>query len=134
MIQENKAFNVQQEYELDVSSVYERDKQLKQLKHQIKEKQGFLLEKRKTLDQARGQNKFLKDVQQDYQKYFQYIVDEKKKQTEAFSKLNEYLDRIIVNGKLTEEEVEKSKQDQKKIVKELNSIKRGLSDIMKESE
>jgi len=134
MIQENKAFNLQQEYEVDVSSVYERDKQLKQLEQQIKEKQGFLLEKRKTLDQARGQNKFLKDVQQDYQKYFQYIVDEKRKQTEAFSKLNEYLDRIIVNGKLTEEEVEKSKQDQKKIVKELDSIKQGLSDIMKESE
>jgi hypothetical protein len=134
MIQENKAFNLQQEYEVDVSSVYERDKQLKQLEQQIKEKQGFLLEKRKTLDQAKGKNKFLKDVQQDYQKYFQYIVDEKKKQTEAFSKLNEYLDRIIVNGKLTEEEVEKSKQDQKKIVKELDSIKQGLSDIMKEPE
>jgi len=126
-------FNIKEEYELDVSTIYEREKQLANLEEQIKQKRGFLLDKRKTLGQAKEQNKFLKDVQQDYQKYYQYIVDEKQRQTEAFTKLNEHLDRIIVSGQLTEKEVTESKKDQKTILKELDGIKRGLKNIMEES-
>ena len=126
-------FNIKEEYELDVSTIYEREKQLANLEEQIKQKRGFLLDKRKTLGQAKEQNKFLKDVQQDYQKYYQYIVDEKQKQKEAFTKLNEHLDRIIVSGELTEKEMAESKKDQKTILKELDGIKRGLNNIMEES-
>lgn len=126
-------FNIKEEYELDVSTIYEREKQLANLEEQIKQKRGFLLDKRKTLGQAKEQNKFLKDVQQDYQKYYQYIVDEKQKQKEAFTKLNEHLDRIIVSGELTEKEVAESKKDQKTILRELDGIKRGLKNIMEES-
>lgn len=126
-------FNIKEEYELDVSTIYEREKQLANLEEQIKQKRDFLLDKRKTLGQAKEQNKFLKDVQQDYQKYYQYIVDEKQRQTEAFTKLNEHLDRIIVSGELTEKEVTESKKDQKTILKELDGIKRGLKNIMEES-
>jgi predicted esterase YcpF (UPF0227 family) len=129
----NSKFNIKEEYELDVSTIYEREKQLTNLEEQIKQKRDFLLDKRKTLVQAKEQNKFLKDVQQDYQKYYQYIVDEKQRQTEAFTKLNEHLDRIIVSGQLTEKEVEQSKKDQKTILKELDGIKRGLNNIMEES-
>jgi predicted esterase YcpF (UPF0227 family) len=129
----NSKFNIKEEYELDVSTIYEREKQLANLEEQIKQKRSFLLDKRKTLVQAKEQNKFLKDVQQDYQKYYQYIVDEKQRQTEAFTKLNEHLDRIIVSGQLTEKEVEQSKKDQKTILKELDGIKRGLNNIMEES-
>ena len=125
-------FNIKEEYELDVSTIYEREKQLANLEEQIKQKRGFLLDKRKTLDQAKEQNKFLKDVQQDYQKYYQYIVDEKQKQAEAFTKLNEHLDRIIVSGQLTEKEVTESKKDQKTILRELDGIKRGMKNIMEE--
>jgi predicted esterase YcpF (UPF0227 family) len=129
----NNTFNIKEEYELDVSTIYEREKQLANLEEQIKQKRGFLLDKRKTLGQAKEQNKFLKDVQQDYQKYYQYIVDEKQKQKEAFTKLNEHLDRIIVSGELTEKEMAESKKDQKTILKELDGIKRGLNNIMEES-
>jgi predicted esterase YcpF (UPF0227 family) len=129
----NSKFNIKEEYELDVSTIYEREKQLANLEEQIKQKRDFLLDKRKTLVQAKEQNKFLKDVQQDYQKYYQYIVDEKQRQTEAFTKLNKHLDRIIVSGQLTEKEVAESKKDQKTILKELDGIKRGLNNIMEES-
>ena len=129
----NSKFNIKEEYELDVSTIYEREKQLTNLEEQIKQKRDFLLDKRKTLVQAKEQNKFLKDVQQDYQKYYQYIVDEKQRQTEAFTKLNEHLDRIIVSGQLTEKEVAESKKDQKTILKELDGIKRGLNNIIEES-
>ena len=129
----NSKFNIKEEYELDVSTIYEREKQLANLEEQIKQKRDFLLDKRKTLVQAKEQNKFLKDVQQDYQKYYQHIVNEKQRQTEAFTKLNEHLDRIIVSGQLTEKEVAESKKDQKTILKELDGIKRGLNNIMEES-
>jgi len=129
----NSKFNIKEEYELDVSTIYEREKQLANLEEQIKQKREFLLDKRKILVQAKEQNKFLKDVQQDYQKYYQYIVDEKQRQTEAFTKLNEHLDRIIVSGQLTEKEVAQSKKDQKTILKELDGIKRGLNNIIEES-
>jgi len=124
--------------EYDVEYVYElsladRDFYLEQIESQIKAKKEFLLSKKKILNETLEENKFLENVKKDYNKYFQYVVEDKKKQQEAMKTLSNYLDNLIVSGKLTEKDIKQSKKDQQAILKEIDKIKASLDEILANS-
>lgn len=113
-----------------VNSLFERDQQLLHMEEMIKQKKEFLMKRHQYLQKALKQNKFLETVKNDYSKYYNYIAEEKRRQIAALETLNNYIQRLNETNEISRYNIEDSKVEQKKIINEISSIKKGLSKIM----
>ena len=121
------------QYQLPIkTTLANHDKYLLQIEGQIAEKRKWLLNKRKILKKTVKENRFLEGVKDDYEKYHQFIVNQKESQIKAMSLLNNYIGDIIVSGKLTEKDIKASKSEQQEILSQIDKIKNDLDEIMKE--
>jgi hypothetical protein len=93
----------------------------------------MLLKKQKKLQRIAKQNAFLENIKNDYLKYNNYIVKQKQDQLVALQLLNNYIGDLSKSGQLSKHNMNDAKIEQKNIIKELNSIKKGLDKIMNDS-
>jgi hypothetical protein len=117
-------------YELKMN-VADRDNYLDQIEQQIKMKRQLLLEKRKYLEENVKENHFLENVRNDYKKYNDFILKQKQDQIKSMQFLNQYIDDLMVSGKLTEHDIVNSKKEKQEIMSELDKIKKDLDGLMK---
>ena len=96
----------------------------------IEQKRNMLLEKQRYLKKAAKQNQFLEVVKNDYAKYYNYIAQQKREQIEAFELLNKYIEDLNATNKLSKYNMEDAKTEQQKILNEIVTIKKGLNQLM----
>ena len=111
----------------------ERDQCIYNIENQIRSKINLLLGKRKHLENISKENRFLKGVRNDYDKYNRFIVNEKEEQLKALAILQKYIEDIIVSGKLTDEDIKQSKREQREILKEIKHVKNNLDQLLEKS-
>jgi DNA repair exonuclease SbcCD ATPase subunit len=111
-----------------------RDQQLLQIENLIDAKRKMLIDKQKNFKNLTKQNEFLNEVKQDYNKYYGYIVKQKEDQMSALTMLNSYIKDLTISGNLSKNNIEDAKNEQQKILTEINSIKKGIDDIIKETD
>ncbi len=107
-----------------------RDNQLLQIENLIDAKRKMLLDKQKKFKNITKQNEFLSEVKQDYSKYYGYIVKQKQDQMSALNLLNNYIKDLTDSGKLSKNNIDDAKNEQEKILTEINSIKKGIDEII----
>ena len=107
-----------------------RDQQLLQIENLIDAKRKMLIDKQKKFKNLTKQNEFLNEVKQDYNKYYGYIVKQKEDQMSALTMLNGYIKDLTVSGTLSKNNIEDAKNEQNKILTEINSIKKELDNII----
>ena len=107
-----------------------RDQQLLQIENLIDAKRKMLIDKQKKFKNLTKQNEFLNEVKQDYNKYYGYIVKQKEDQMSALTMLNGYIKDLTTSGTLSKNNIEDAKNEQEKILTEINSIKKGIDDII----
>ena len=73
-----------------------RDHDIIRLDELIRQKEEMLLNKKDELRMISHDNCFLVGVQNDYNKYYNYISGEKQKQIEALTFLNDYINIHVV--------------------------------------
>ena len=110
-----------------------RDQQLLQIENLIDAKRKMLIDKQKKFKNLTKENEFLNEVKQDYNKYYGYIVKQKEDQMSALTMLNGYIKDLTVSGTLSKNNVQDAKNEQQKILTEINSIKKGIDEIIKET-
>jgi len=108
----------------------ERDLYLVHIDTLMDEKRKMLLEKQKTLQQTAKENEYLEMVRNDYRKYYNHIVKQKEDQINAMNYLKQYIDEIIVDGKLTDTDLENAKMEQDELIQEMDNIKGKLDEII----
>jgi hypothetical protein len=108
----------------------ENDDKLIQIQYLIEAKRDFLINKQKELKKTVKQNEFLNSVKEDYDKYNSYIIQQKNDQIRSLQLLNQYIDDLNVSGSLSKNNLKDSKHEQKKILKEIGSIRKGLDEII----
>jgi hypothetical protein len=108
----------------------ERDLYLVHIDTLMDEKRKMLLEKQKTLQQTAKENEYLEMVRNDYRKYYNHIVKQKEDQINAMNYLKQYIDEIIVDGKLTDTDLENAKMEQDELIQEMGNIKSKLDEII----
>jgi hypothetical protein len=108
----------------------ERDLYLVHIDTIMDEKRKMLLEKQKTLQQTAKENEYLEMVRNDYRKYYNHIVKQKEDQINAMNYLKQYIDEIMVNGKLTDVDLENAKMEQDELIQEMDNIKGKLDEII----
>jgi hypothetical protein len=108
----------------------ERDLQLLHIEEEIKNKKKLLIKKKKELDKKKKTNLFLQDVQEDYTKYYNHIVEEKQNQLGAMKLLKEYIDDLVKTDHLMSHQLKSAKHDQKQILGEIEKLKTELDEII----
>jgi hypothetical protein len=108
----------------------ERDNYLSKIEQEIKSKKDLLMEKRKYLKKISGDNRFLTGVNHDYQTYYDFIKKQKEDQLKTLSFLNDYIHDMMMNTKLTEQDIAESNKEQQNIIKEIKNIKKSLEEII----
>lgn len=112
-------------------NVADRDNYLNQIEQQIQMKRRLLLEKRKYLEENVKENHFLENVRNDYKKYHDFILKQKQDQVKSMQFLNQYIDDLMVSGKLTEQDIVNSKREKQEIRSEVDKIKKDLDGLIK---
>ena len=111
-----------------------KDQKLLQIENLIDAKRKMLIDKQKKFKNLTKENEFLNEVKQDYNKYYGYIVKQKEDQMSALTMLNGYIKDLTISGTLSKNNIEDAKNEQQKILTEINSIKKGIDDIIKETD
>jgi hypothetical protein len=111
-------------------TLVERDLYLVHIDKLMEEKRKMLLEKQKTLQQTAKENEYLEMVRNDYRKYYNHIVKQKEDQINAMNYLKQYIDEIMVDGKLTDTDLENAKMEQDELIQEMGNIKSKLDEII----
>ena len=109
----------------------ERDLYLLQIETEINNKKKLLLKKKKDLDKKQQLNHFLNGVTKDYQKYYNYILNEKQQQYNMLMMLKEYLNDLIQTENLVDEQRRTAKHDHRIIIKEIDKVKGELDELIK---
>ena len=110
-------------------SLAKRDLHLVQIDKEIQNKRQFLLDKHKENERLAQENEYLQLIRNDYAHYYDHIVREKETQISSMRFLNDYIDKIVEEGELTDEDLERSRSEQRKILDEIDDIKSGLDTI-----
>jgi len=114
--------------------IREQDNRFIQIQELIEAKKQFLFNKQKKLKHITKQNKFLEVVKNDYNNYYSYIIQQKRDQITALNVLDQYINDLTISGKLTKHNIEDAKEEQSKILRELNSIKGSLDSIIDDTQ
>ncbi len=94
-----------------------------QYEKKIKDKDAELLEYFKTIKSKSSTNEYLKEVLEDYEKYYKKIIEEKKKKETALKNVLEYLENIKETEEQTETQIIEDNLERKKILHEIDNIK-----------
>jgi hypothetical protein len=113
--------------QMDLAS---RDKQFIQLQQLIEMKRKMLLDKQIKYKKISKHNHFLEEIKNDYSNYSNYIMKQKQEQIQALEILHNYVKDLTISGNLSKQNVKDAKYEQKKIIKELNSIKHNLDNVI----
>ena len=114
-------------------NLVKKDEQFLHLQELIVFKRKMLLEKQRKIHNITKQNQFLNAVKNDYQKYNNYINQQKMEQIEALNLLNNYINDLTISGKLSKNNIDDANYEQERIAKEINKIKKGLDNIIKDT-
>jgi len=106
------------------------EKELLNVQELIDKKRKYLLEKQMYIQHLEKQNKFLREIRNDYNTYNQYIVKQRQDQILALHILNEYVQDLAISGKLTKTDLEEAKQEQTNVLTEINKLKDNLGTIV----
>jgi hypothetical protein len=117
-----------------VIPIRENDQRFIQIQELIEAKRNMLVNKQKKLRFITKQNRFLEAVRDDYQKFYGYINQQKLDQIHALQVLDEYIKDLTLSGKLTKHNIEDAKEEQNKILMEVNSIKKSLDYIINDTQ
>jgi hypothetical protein len=118
----------------NLNSLAKRDEEFMKIQNLIDIKRFFLLEKQKKLKRISKQNQFLDEVKNDYNKYYNYINQQKQDQIIALNTINKYIDDLTYSGELSKHNIEDAKEEQRKILKEIKDIKMGLDSLIDDTD
>ncbi len=107
-----------------------RDHKILQMKAELENRKKILCVKRQQLKNNVKENDLLKFVLTDYEKYNTHIISQKKKQIMFLERLNDYIDNINIDLKLTDNKLKESKQEQREILREINYLKNEIDNLV----
>jgi adenosyl cobinamide kinase/adenosyl cobinamide phosphate guanylyltransferase len=114
--------------------IAERDNEIENLRARIHAKRFMLLQRRKAIDVVAKQNRFLKEVKKDYDKFYKELVKQKNDQVVAIEYLTNYIDNIMKEEGLSAEKINEAKREHKEMLSTIRSIKESLDEILTEEE
>lgn len=108
----------------------ERDKILQQIQSEIKLQQINLLRQTQDLEKNHKSNKFLEGVVEDYKEFRDHILQEKRNQKIFLEGLINYLEKMKIQGEMTDRLINQTKNEEKVITDRLEKVKKELNELI----
>ena len=108
----------------------ERDKILQQIQSEIKLQQINLLRQTQELEENHKSNKFLEGVVEDYKEFRDHILQEKRNQKIFLEGLINYLEKMKIQGEMTDRLMNQTKNEEKVIMDKLEKVKKELNELI----
>jgi len=108
----------------------ERDKILQQIQSEIKLQQINLLRQTGELEKNHKSNKFLEGVVEDYKGFRDHIIQEKRNQKIFLEGLITYLEKMQIQGEMTDRLMAQTKHEEKSILDKLDKVKNELNELI----
>lgn len=115
---------------MDKQLVIKRDLKLMQIDEAIREKRNLIIQKKNDIKKKALVNSYLDGVKEDYHKFYNYTVDQKKKEQQAMVLLNDYIADLVKTEKLMDHQMRQAKHDQKDIMNEIDKIKGEIDELI----
>jgi len=109
----------------------ERDQCIKKIESQIEDKKNILIEKQKLINKNIKFNQLLEHIRKDYEKYYNYIIQQKREQIQAMNILNNYIRELSNSGSLSKNNLKDSKFEENKILNEIKHIEHSMNHLIK---
>jgi hypothetical protein len=106
------------------------DDKLLKIDELIEAKRQMLRDKEKTIGKIAKQNKFLEVVKNDYSNYNNIIMKQKHEQIQALELIHKYINDLKSTEQISTQNIEDAKNDQLKIMNEIQSIRQNLEGIV----
>lgn len=110
----------------------ERDQCIKKIESQIEDKKNILIEKQKLINKNVKFNQLLEHIRNDYHKYYNYIIQQKREQIQAMNILNSYIRELSNSGSLSKNNLKDSKFEENKILNEIKHIEHSMNHLIKQ--
>jgi len=107
-----------------------REQKLYQIKYELDKRKRKIVDKGKILKKHTNENEFLQIVLDDYKKYYNHIIDTKKKQLEEFNRLKQYIIATKSNIHSIDINIDRAKLDYKDINNEITKLKSELDQMI----
>ena len=107
-----------------------RDMKLDILKQVLEERNRFLMDKNKAIQQSSKENTYLVEVADDYARYYKSIKKEKIEQQRALELLSNYISETSKTIDQTNDSLEQSKIQQQKIVAHIERLRKEIDAII----
>lgn len=107
----------------------QRDKFIQQMQCEIDNTQDTIMEYLRDAENVQKDNEFLESVTNDYKRYHEYILQQKKEQREHIEMLSSYLDKNLDQANLSLEMAKRARWQQNQILGELEKVKTELDKI-----
>ena len=111
-----------------------RDYKIYQMKAELENRKKFLCSKKIQLKSTQKENNLLSDVLRDYEQYNNHLINQKQKQIQFLTMLNEYIENITKDIKLTDIKLKESKLEQRDILKEIAALKTEIDTLVENSD
>lgn len=106
------------------------DEKFLHIEELIEAKRMMLINKEKKIRYLAQQNSLLETVKNDYMNYYNYISQQKQEQIKSLELLNKYIHNLTISGEISKNNIEDAKFEQERILYEIKKIKRGLNNII----
>lgn len=107
-----------------------REANFLQLQELIDAKRKMLLDKQKNFTVLTKQNHFLRDMKDDYSRYYKHIAQQKEDQMAALNLLKEYVQDLTTSGSLTRNNIKDAEMEQENLLREVKTIKASLDSLV----
>ena len=107
----------------------QRDQFIQQMQYEIDNTQDTIMEYLRDAENVQKDNEFLESVTNDYKRYHEYILQQKKEQREHIEMLSSYLDKNLDQANLSLEMAKRARWQQNQILGELEKVKTELDKI-----
>jgi hypothetical protein len=107
-----------------------REANFLQIQAVIDAKRKMLLDKQKNFKVLTKQNHLLRDMKDDYSRYYKYIAQQKQEQLAALNLLKEYIHDLTTSGSLTRNNIKDAEMEQERLLREVKTIKTSLDSLV----
>ena len=107
-----------------------RDKKIQGLTLELKNRQQLLCRNRARLEESVKENKFMKEVAEDYMGYLDRIRQTKEEQIRMLKQLHKHINTVTKDLGSTYEQLQSATFEQNSIRQEISKIKGELNDIL----
>tara|TARA_B110000967_G_C18657105_1_gene446273 strand:+ start:43 stop:414 length:372 start_codon:yes stop_codon:yes gene_type:complete len=113
-----------------MAELAKQDQLIEQLQCEINHRKEKINKQFRDVASISNSNKYLDGVANDYQKYYGFIKNERSSQKKYLEMILDYLDRLILEEKLSTEALKHARSEQRRTMGEINNIKGELDEIM----